>query len=97
LTPLYWGAALRDFGVRDLIDALGAYAPSPRAQIADKRPVEAGEPKMTGFVFKIQANMDPKHRDRIAFMRICSGKYEKGMKMRHVRLGKDVKIADALT
>ncbi|MDL2425272.1 peptide chain release factor 3, partial [Pseudomonas sp. BAgro211] len=62
-----------------------------------ERTVAPTEEKFSGFVFKIQANMDPKHRDRIAFMRICSGKYEKGMKMRHVRLGKDVKIADALT
>jgi peptide subunit release factor RF-3 len=59
--------------------------------------VQAAEEKLTGFVFKIQANMDPKHRDRIAFMRICSGRYEKGMKIFHVRLGKEVRIADALT
>ena len=92
LTPLYFGAALRDYGVRDLIDALGAYAPSPRAQLADKRPIEAGEPKMTGFVFKIQANMDPNHRDRIAFMRICSGKLSRGMKAKLVRTGKPMPL-----
>ncbi|WP_449255796.1 peptide chain release factor 3 [Bosea sp. (in: a-proteobacteria)] len=92
LTPLYWGAALRDYGVRDLIDALGAYAPSPRAQVADKREVEAGEPKMTGFVFKIQANMDPNHRDRIAFMRVCSGKLTRGMKAKLVRTGKPMPL-----
>ncbi len=92
LTPLYFGAALRDYGVRDLIDALGALAPSPRAQIADKRPVEAGEPKMTGFVFKIQANMDPNHRDRIAFMRVCSGKLSRGMKARLVRTAKPMPL-----
>ncbi|WP_332683127.1 peptide chain release factor 3 [Bosea sp. (in: a-proteobacteria)] len=92
LTPLYFGAALRDYGVRDLIDALGRYAPSPRAQIADKRPVEAGEPKMTGFVFKIQANMDPNHRDRIAFMRVCSGKLSRGMKAKLVRTGKPLPL-----
>ena len=69
LTPVFFGSALRNFGVRDLIDALAAYAPPPRGQEADKRLVEAGEQKMTGFVFKIQANMDPNHRDRIAFMR----------------------------
>src|SRR5690606_39425444 len=62
-----------------------------------ERSVEPTEEKFTGFVFKIQANMDPKHRDRIAFMRICSGRYQKGMKMRHVRLGKDLRVADALT
>ena len=92
LTPLYFGAALRDYGVRDLIDALGRYAPSPRAQASDKRLIEAGEPKMTGFVFKIQANMDPNHRDRIAFMRICSGKLTRGMKAKLVRTGKPMPL-----
>ncbi len=92
MTPLYFGAALRDYGVRDLIDALGALAPSPRAQVADKRPVEAGEPKMTGFVFKIQANMDPNHRDRIAFMRVCSGRLSRGMKARLVRTAKPMPL-----
>jgi peptide chain release factor 3 len=92
LTPVYFGAALRDFGVRDLIDALGALAPSPRAQVADRRTIEAGEPKMTGFVFKIQANMDPNHRDRIAFMRVCSGKLSRGMKAKLVRTGKPMPL-----
>ena len=92
LTPLYFGAALRDYGVRDLIDALGALAPSPRAQIADKRTIQAGEPKMTGFVFKIQANMDPNHRDRIAFLRVCSGKLSSGMKAKLVRPGKPMPL-----
>ncbi|QGM48100.1 peptide chain release factor 3 [Methylocystis heyeri] len=88
LTPVFFGSALRNFGVRDLIDAMAAYAPSPRGQQADKRLVEANEPKMTGFVFKIQANMDPNHRDRIAFMRICSGRLQRGMKAKLVRTGK---------
>lgn len=92
LTPLYFGAALRDYGVRDLIDALGRYAPSPRAQVADKRAIEADEPKMTGFVFKIQANMDPNHRDRIAFMRVCSGKLSRGMKAKLVRTSKPMPL-----
>ncbi|WP_100959586.1 peptide chain release factor 3 [Bosea sp. FBZP-16] len=92
LTPVYFGAALRDYGVRDLIDALGRLAPSPRAQSADKRLIEAGEPKMTGFVFKIQANMDPNHRDRIAFMRVCSGKLSRGMKAKLVRTGKPLPL-----
>jgi peptide chain release factor 3 len=92
LTPLYFGAALRDYGVRDLIDALGALAPSPRAQVADKRAIQADEPKMTGFVFKIQANMDPNHRDRIAFMRVCSGKLSRGMKAKLVRTGKPMPL-----
>ena len=72
-------------------------APQPQGRETDKGSVDALEPKFSGFVFKIQANMDPKHRDRIAFCRIVSGKYEKGMKMRHTRIGKDVRISDALT
>lgn len=92
MTPLYFGAALRDYGVRDLIDALGRHAPSPRAQVADKRLIEADEPKMTGFVFKIQANMDPNHRDRIAFMRVCSGKLSRGMKAKLVRTSKPMPL-----
>jgi peptide chain release factor 3 len=92
LTPVFFGSALRNFGVRDLIDAMAAYAPSPRGQQADKRLVEAEEPKMTGFVFKIQANMDPNHRDRIAFMRICSGRLQRGMKAKLVRTGKSIAL-----
>jgi peptide chain release factor 3 len=92
LTPVFFGSALRNFGVRDLIDAMAEYAPSPRGQEADKRKVEATEPKMTGFVFKIQANMDPNHRDRIAFMRVCSGKMTRGMKVKLARTGKTLAI-----
>ncbi len=92
LTPVFFGSALRNFGVRDLIDAMAEYAPSPRAQEADKRRVEAKEPKMTGFVFKIQANMDPNHRDRIAFMRVCSGRLTRGMKAKLIRTGKNIPI-----
>jgi peptide chain release factor 3 len=92
LTPVFFGSALRNFGVRDLIDALASYAPPPRGQEADKRLVEAGEGRMTGFVFKIQANMDPNHRDRIAFMRICSGKLQRGMKVKLVRTGKPMSL-----
>ncbi len=92
LTPVYFGSALRDMGVRDLIDALGAFAPSPREQKADGRVVEATEERMTGFVFKIQANMDPNHRDRIAFMRVCSGKLIRGMKAKLVRTGKPISL-----
>jgi peptide chain release factor 3 len=93
LTPVFFGSALRNFGVRDLIDALAAYAPPPRGQEADRRIVEAGEPKMTGFVFKIQANMDPNHRDRMAFMRICSGRLARGMKAKLVRTGKPISLS----
>ena len=92
LTPVFFGSALRNFGVRDLIDALAAYAPPPRGQDADLRRVEAEEPRMTGFVFKIQANMDPNHRDRIAFMRVCSGRLVRGMKAKLVRTGKSMSL-----
>ncbi|WP_455477798.1 peptide chain release factor 3 [Bartonella sp. B10] len=88
MTPVYFGSALRNFGVRDLINALVDFGPSPRNQVADKRSVTATESKMTGFVFKIQANMDPNHRDRIAFLRVCSGTLERGMKTKLVRTGK---------
>ena len=73
------------------------WAPKPLPRQTEQRAIEPADNKFSGFVFKIQANMDPKHRDRIAFMRVCSGKYEKGMKMRHVRIGKDVRISDAVT
>ncbi|MGE4408133.1 peptide chain release factor 3, partial [Pseudomonas sp.] len=97
MTPVFFGTALGNFGVDHVLDAVVDWAPMPLARAANERSVEPVEEKFSGFVFKIQANMDPKHRDRIAFMRICSGKYEKGMKMRHVRIKKDLKIADALT
>ncbi|HBP1177146.1 peptide chain release factor 3 [Pseudomonas aeruginosa] len=97
MTPVFFGTALGNFGVDQVLDCIVDWAPQPLSRATHERNVEPTEEKFSGFVFKIQANMDPKHRDRIAFMRICSGKYEKGMKMRHVRLGKDVKIADALT
>jgi peptide chain release factor 3 len=92
LTPVFFGSALRNFGVRDLIDALATLAPSPRNQQADSRIVEADETRMTGFVFKIQANMDPNHRDRIAFLRVCSGKLSRGMKAKLVRTGKPIAL-----
>ncbi|MBV2207398.1 MAG: peptide chain release factor 3, partial [Pseudomonas sp.] len=97
MTPVFFGTALGNFGVDQVLDAIVDWAPMPLSRAAHERVVEPVEEKFSGFVFKIQANMDPKHRDRIAFMRICSGKYEKGMKMRHVRIKKDLKIADALT
>ena len=75
-----------------MLDGLTKWAPKPLPRQTSTREVKAEEEKFSGFVFKIQANMDPKHRDRIAFMRICSGKYEKGMKMKQVRIGKDVKL-----
>ncbi|SFM22508.1 peptide chain release factor 3 [Halopseudomonas yangmingensis] len=97
MTPVFFGTALGNFGVDQVLDAIVDWAPMPLARPANERKVEAIEAPFTGFIFKIQANMDPKHRDRIAFMRICSGHYEKGMKLHQVRTGKDVRIADALT
>jgi peptide chain release factor 3 len=97
LTPVFFGTALGNFGVREMLDGFVEWAPTPRARTANERLVEPSENKFSGFIFKIQANMDPKHRDRIAFMRICSGTYLQGMKMKHVRLGKEIKIADAVT
>ncbi len=90
MTPVYFGSALKDMGVQDLIDALGKYAPPPREQHAATRVVDAHEAKMAGFVFKIQANMDPNHRDRIAFMRVCAGKLTRGMRVKLVRTGKTI-------
>ena len=92
MTPVFFGSALRNFGVRDLIDALKAYAPPPQGLQAVSRNVDAREEKMTGFVFKIQANMDPNHRDRIAFLRLCSGKLTRGMKAKLVRTGKNIAL-----
>ncbi len=97
LTPVFFGTALNNFGIRQLLNEFVQYAPEPHSRVSDGRTVGPDEPKLTGFVFKIQANMDPQHRDRIAFMRICSGSYRKGMKIHHVRAGKDMKITDALT
>ncbi|HYC25017.1 MAG TPA: peptide chain release factor 3 [Roseiarcus sp.] len=93
LTPVLFGSALRDFGVKALIDAMAEFAPAPRAQAADSRLVDADEKKMTGFVFKIQANMDPNHRDRIAFLRVCSGKLARGMRAKLVRTGKPITLS----
>ncbi len=97
ITPVFFGTALGNFGVDHMLDGVVEWAPAPMPRQTDTRTVEASEDKFTGFVFKIQANMDPKHRDRVAFMRVVSGKYEKGMKLRQVRTAKDVVISDALT
>jgi peptide chain release factor 3 len=97
LTPVFFGSGINNFGVKELLDALDAMAPPPGPRPTQTRVVQPEEEKFTGFVFKIQANMDPGHRDRMAFVRICSGMYTRGMKVKHVRLGKDIKLADALT
>jgi peptide chain release factor 3 len=93
LTPVFFGSALKNFGVRDILEALIAHAPPPRNQKAATRTVEATEKAMTGIVFKIQANMDPNHRDRIAFMRVCSGKLTRGMRVKVVRTEKTMALA----
>ena len=92
VTPVFFGSAINNFGVRELLGALCEFAPAPRVQATDAREVAPEEPKFTGFVFKIQANMDKNHRDRIAFFRICSGKYARGMKALHVRSGKTLSL-----
>jgi peptide chain release factor 3 len=92
MTPVYFGSALRDFGVGHLLEGLSRFAPQPGARPADTRMVQPEEPALTGFVFKIQANMDPNHRDRVAFLRICSGRLEKGMRLRQTRTGKQVPV-----
>jgi peptide chain release factor 3 len=97
LTPVFFGSAINNFGVQELLDKFVEYAPAPQARNTTERMVDADEEQFSGFVFKIQANMDPNHRDRIAFMRVCSGSFEKGIKLKHVRLQRDVKISDALT
>ena len=97
LTPVFFGSAINNFGVQELLDKFVEVAPPPQPRDSLERTVSADEESFSGFVFKIQANMDPNHRDRIAFMRICSGSFEKGIKLRHVRLQRDVKIPDALT
>lgn len=97
LTPVFFGSALANFGVKELLDEFVACAPAPSSRESDERVVAADESKVSGFVFKIQANMDPGHRDRIAFMRLCSGEFAKGMRLLHVRSGKEMKIADAIT
>ena len=97
MTPVFFGTALGNFSVREMLDDFVEWAPSPKPRTTETRVVDAVEPVFSAFVFKIQANMDPNHRDRIAFLRICSGEYRKGMKMRHNRIGKEIKIADAVT
>ncbi len=96
-TPVFFGSGVNNFGVQPLLDFFVEHAPSPQSRATTGRAVVATEDKLTGFVFKIQANMDPQHRDRVAFMRVCSGKFTAGMKTFHVRTGKDMKLANALT
>jgi len=92
LTPVYFGSALKDCAVGALLDGLAEAAPPPRTQPAVPRAVGPGEPEVSGFVFKVQANMDPNHRDRVAFLRVCSGRFRRGMKLRQARTGKSIAI-----
>jgi peptide chain release factor 3 len=96
-TPVFFGSAVNNFGVREILHALIDWAPPPQPRDATVRVVEPAEPAFSGFVFKIQANMDPAHRDRIAFVRVCSGRFERGMKIRHLRLARDVKVTNVVT
>jgi len=96
-TPVFFGSAVNNFGVQLLLDFFVAHAPAPKSHATTTRTIDASEEKLTGFVFKIQANMDPMHRDRVAFMRICSGMFDAGMKAYHVRSAKEMKLANALT
>jgi peptide chain release factor 3 len=92
LTPVFFGSAVHNFGVLELLQGLARFAPSPRPAPTTTRLVQPTEDKVTAFVFKIQANMDPKHRDRIAFVRLCSGRFERGMRLAHVRSGKQITV-----
>tara|TARA_Y100000296_G_scaffold87439_1_gene133915 strand:- start:56652 stop:58226 length:1575 start_codon:yes stop_codon:yes gene_type:complete len=92
MTPVYCGSAINNFGVREILGGVKSFAPAPRPQATQEREIQPDEKKVNAFVFKIQANMDPKHRDRMAFARICSGSFRRGMKLKHVRSGKNITL-----
>jgi peptide chain release factor 3 len=96
-TPVFFGSAINNFGVREILNALIDWSPAPRPRDATVRSVESTEAPFSGFVFKIQANMDPAHRDRIAFLRVCSGRFERGMKVKHLRLNREIKVSSVVT
>ncbi|MEW6563416.1 MAG: peptide chain release factor 3 [Pseudomonadota bacterium] len=96
-TPVFFGSAINNFGVREILNALLDWAPAPRERDATVRAVHPDEQPFSGFVFKIQANMDPAHRDRIAFLRVCSGHFERGMKIKHLRLNREIKVSSVVT
>jgi peptide chain release factor 3 len=97
LAPVFFGSAVNSFGIQEMLDTFVEIAPTPLGRESDKRFIEPEEPKMTGFIFKIHANLDPKHRDRIAFMRIVSGKFERGKYYHHCRLDKDFRFSTPVT
>ncbi|MCC6002235.1 MAG: peptide chain release factor 3, partial [Pararhodobacter sp.] len=94
MTPIWFGSAINSFGVKELMQGVARYAPPPQVLGADARKVAPEEPAVTGFVFKVQANMDPKHRDRVAFVRLASGHFTRGMKLHHVRAGKPMAVTN---
>ncbi len=94
MTPIWFGSAINSFGVKELMDGIGTYGPEPQPQSAEPRQISPDETKVSGFVFKVQANMDPKHRDRVAFVRLASGHFERGMKLTHVRSKKPMAITN---
>ncbi|MEJ6401624.1 peptide chain release factor 3 [Yoonia sp. 2307UL14-13] len=94
MTPIWFGSAINSFGVKELMDGIGTYGPEPQVQTAQPREIAPEEPNVAGFVFKVQANMDPKHRDRVAFVRMASGHFERGMKLTHVRSKKQMAITN---
>jgi len=96
-TPVFFGSGINNFGVQEILEALIEWAPPPQPRDGGSRIVHPAEPAFSGFVFKIQANMDPKHRDRIAFFRVCSGRYRPAMKVRHLRTSREMKLANVLT
>lgn len=97
LTPVFFGSAINNFGIQEILNSLIDWAPAPKPRDATMRMVGPDEPKFSGFIFKIQANMDPKHRDRIAFLRVCSGKFERGMKMKHLRINREIAASSVVT
>jgi peptide chain release factor 3 len=96
-SPLFFGSAINNFGVQEILQALVEWAPPPQPRDGSSRVVAPAEKTFSGFVFKIQANMDPRHRDRIAFFRVCSGRYQPAMKVRHLRIGREMKLGNVLT
>jgi peptide chain release factor 3 len=94
LTPIWFGSAINSFGVKELMDGIATYGPEPQIQSAEPRQILPEEPKVSGFVFKVQANMDPKHRDRVAFVRLASGHFTRGMKLTHVRSKKTMSVTN---
>ncbi|EOC59658.1 peptide chain release factor 3, partial [Neisseria meningitidis NM115] len=97
LTPVFFGSAINNFGIQEILNSLIDWTPAPKPRDATVRMVEPDEPKFSGFIFKIQANMDPKHRDRIAFLRVCSGRFERGMKMKHLRINREIAASSVVT